>query len=182
MGTVCLVVGGRRSGKSEYARALAEKAPGPRAFVATCPALDKEMAERIRKHREQRKRAEWDTIEEPIRLSSAISNASNHNVVLVDCLTLWINNLMYEYSGNHLSISEEIVAEKCDELIRACSSHHGKIILVTNETGLGIVPDNEQARLFLDLVGRCNQIVSEAADEVILVICGQPLIIKKGEI
>lgn len=182
MGTVCLVVGGRRSGKSEYARALAEKATGPRAFVATCPVLDKEMAERIRKHQEQRKRSQWDTIEEPIKLSSVVSNVSNYNVVLVDCLTLWINNLMYEYSKHHLSISEEIVAEKSNELIRACSNHHGKIILVTNETGLGIVPDNEQARLFLDLVGRCNQIVAEEADQVILVICGQPLIIKKGGI
>lgn len=181
MGTVYLVVGGRRSGKSDYARALAEKAHGPRAFVATCPVLDKEMAERIRKHQEQRKKAEWDTIEEPLKLPLAISNASNHNVILVDCLTLWINNLMYEYSGNHLPISEEIVAEECDELIRACSSHHGKIILVTNETGMGIVPDNEQARLFLDLVGRCNQIISEAADQVVLVVCGQPLIIKKGK-
>ncbi len=181
MGTICLVVGGRRSGKSEYAQTFAENIAGPRAFVATCPVLDGEMAERIRKHQEARKQSDWTTIEEPTALPSAIQGASHFNLILVDCLTLWVNNLMYESSRMGKTISEEIVSEKCNELVLACSSHPGKIILVTNETGMGIVPDNEQSRLFLDLVGRCNQIISKAAGRVVLVVCGQSLIIKDLE-
>jgi adenosylcobinamide kinase / adenosylcobinamide-phosphate guanylyltransferase len=98
--------------------------------------------------------------------------------LLIDCLTLWINNLMYKSQGNQDSISEEIISGEAAKMIQACLSHPGEIILVTNETGLGIVPDNEQSRLFLDLMGRCNQIVSKEADEVVLMVCGQPLILK----
>ncbi|MGC8602587.1 MAG: bifunctional adenosylcobinamide kinase/adenosylcobinamide-phosphate guanylyltransferase, partial [Desulfomonilaceae bacterium] len=155
MGTICLVVGGRRSGKSEYAQTFADRLPGPRAFIATCPVLDEEMAERIRKHQEARKHSDWTTIEEPLNLTLAILNAQEFNVILIDCLTLWINNLMYEFSRKEKLISEEFVSERCNELILACSAHTGQVILVTNETGMGIVPDNEQSRLFLDLVGRC---------------------------
>lgn len=181
MGTICLVVGGRRSGKSEYAQTFAESVSGPRVFVATCPIMDQEMAERIRKHQEAREQSDWTTIEEPVELPAAILGAFRFNVILVDCLTLWVNNLMYESSKMGIPISEETVSEKCHELVDACSAHPGEIILVTNETGMGIVPDNEQSRLFLDLVGRCNQIVSKAAHRVILTVCGQSLIIKDLE-
>jgi adenosylcobinamide kinase/adenosylcobinamide-phosphate guanylyltransferase len=178
MGNICLVVGGRRCGKSEHAQTLAEKIPGPRAFIATCPVLDQEMADRIRKHQEARKSGGWITIEEPLNLVGAVSGSSGYNVLLIDCLTLWINNLMYENQRKGDSISEEVISREVTKMIQACLRHPGEIILVTNETGLGIVPDNEQTRLFLDLMGRCNQIVSKEADEVVLMVCGQPLILK----
>ncbi len=182
MGTICLVVGGRRSGKSQYAQTLAENIPAPRVFVATCPILDEEMAERIRKHKEARKEFDWTTIEEPLEVPSAILSTPDSNVVLVDCLTLWINNWMYEFSKIGKQFSEEKITEKSNELVLACLTHPGKIILVTNETGMGIVPDNEQSRLFLDLVGRCNQVVSNAADRVVLTVCGQTLTIKHNKL
>lgn len=178
MGNICLVVGGRRSGKSDYAQTLAEKIPGPRAFIATCPVLDQEMVDRIRKHQEARKSSGWTTIEEPLNLVRAVSDSSGYNVLLIDCLTLWINNLMYESQKNQNSISEDIIFSETTNMIQACLSHPGEIILVTNETGLGIVPENEQTRLFLDLMGRCNQVVSKSADVVVLMVCGQPLFLK----
>jgi adenosylcobinamide kinase/adenosylcobinamide-phosphate guanylyltransferase len=180
MGNTCVVVGGRRSGKSEYAQALAEKLPGPRVIIATCPVLDEEMSVRIKKHQDARKASAWDTIEEPLNLASSVLNASGYGVILIDCLTLWINNLMYQNQQIGAAISEEFIQRKCYELIGSCREHSGKTIMVTNEPGMGIVPDNEQARLFLDLVGRCNQIMCGVADHVALVVCGQPLIIKKG--
>lgn len=181
MGRICMVVGGRRSGKSDYALALAEKHHGPRVFIATCPVLDEEMSLRIEKHRDARKKSQWKTVEEPLKLASAIVNQSNHPLILIDCLTLWVNNLMYEAMNGGVSISEKFISEKCRKLVRRCREHEGETIIVTNENGMGIVPDNEQARLFQDLVGRCNQVMCEAADLVTLVVCGQPLIIKKGD-
>lgn len=178
MGNICLVIGGRRSGKSEHAQTLAERIPGPRAFIATCPVLDQEMADRIRRHQEGRKSGGWTTIEEPLNLVEAVSGSSGYNVLLIDCLTLWINNLLYESQRNQDSISEEIISREATKMIQACLSHPGEIIVVTNETGLGIVPDNEKTRLFLDLMGRCNQIVSKEANMVVLMVCGQPLILK----
>jgi adenosylcobinamide kinase / adenosylcobinamide-phosphate guanylyltransferase len=180
MGNICMVVGGRRSGKSEYAQTLAEKLPGARVFLATCPVLDQEMSVRIRKHQDARKTSAWDTVEEPLNLATAIIKASVYDVILIDCLTLWINNFMYEMEKIGVVVSEEFIEQKCHELIRACRAHHGNIIIVTNEAGMGIVPENEQARLFLDLVGRCNQIMCGVADHVALVVCGQQLIVKKG--
>ncbi|MFH0959177.1 MAG: bifunctional adenosylcobinamide kinase/adenosylcobinamide-phosphate guanylyltransferase [Pseudomonadota bacterium] len=180
MGNICIVLGGRRSGKSDYAQALGEKLPGRRVFIATCPVLDDEMSMRIKKHQDARKASNWETVEEPLNLASAILDATVYPVVLIDCLTIWINNLMYEAQKIDVAISEELIQEKCRELITSCRTHSGSTIMVTNETGMGIVPDNEQARLFLDLVGRCNQIMCGDADHIALVVSGQPLIIKRG--
>jgi adenosylcobinamide kinase/adenosylcobinamide-phosphate guanylyltransferase len=181
MAHVILITGGARSGKSEYARQIAEAMAGPRVFVATCTALDAEMAERIKKHQEARSGGAWRTVEEPLDLAGALRRADGYRVLLVDCLTLWINNLMYAAQQLGQSATEEDIEQKCREVLQVCSDLDATVIFVTNEVGMGIVPDNPLSRLYRDRVGRCNQIVAEAADEVILVSCGLPLPLKKGK-
>lgn len=178
MAKIILITGGSRSGKSDYALRLAGAVPGRRAFVATCPPMDEEMRERIRKHQQARSESDWETIEETIDLRKAIEKTCKYDVALVDCLTLWINNLIYETEQKQQKITEEIIIGLCGKLVEACREHPGDVILVTNEVGMGIVPDNPLARLFRDLAGRCNQIMAAAADEVILIVCGLPLKLK----
>jgi len=177
-----LITGGTRSGKSEYARISAEALPGPRAFIATCLAIDDEMRERIRKHQQSRLQSSWQTIEEPFDLAPTMRNHTQFNVYLVDCLTLWLNNLMYRARERGQTLSEEQAAAMAEELVEACSSVTGSAILVTNEVGLGIVPENRDARLFRDLMGSCNQVIARAAEEVVLIVCGLPLKLKDGGI
>lgn len=178
MAKVILVTGGSRSGKSAYAQKLAEEISGPRAFVATCPVVDKEMAERIKRHQEARAEAHWRTIEETTHLADALRGASDCGVILVDCLTLWINNLMYERSKSHWEVSEEDIEVICSEVLEACSELPGAVIFVTSEVGMGIVPGDPLSRRYRDLVGKCNQIIAAAADTVTLVACGIPLTLK----
>ena len=178
MGRCILVTGGSRSGKSMFAQRLAESLAGPRAFLATCPVIDDEMQERIRKHQESRRRGEWQTLEEPLDLTGALARARKHPVVLVDCLTLWVNNLMHEAGQRGKAFSESQMTRRCTDTLRACREHPGTIIFVTNEVGMGIVPENETSRRFRDLAGRANQTIAAACDEVFLVVCGQPLKIK----
>jgi adenosylcobinamide kinase/adenosylcobinamide-phosphate guanylyltransferase len=178
MGRVILVTGGCRSGKSRYAQGLAEGMPGRRLYVATCPVVDDEMRERVRKHREARAAAHWDTLEAPVDLARALDQAAGYSVVLVDCLTLWVNNLMYESSQAGKEATEEQVVRACEEVLSACRRHGGAIVFVTNEVGMGIVPENALARRYRDLAGRCNQAVAAGADTVTLVTCGIPLTLK----
>jgi adenosylcobinamide kinase / adenosylcobinamide-phosphate guanylyltransferase len=173
-----LITGGSRSGKSAYAQSLAEALPGPRAYLATCPVIDTEMAERVKRHREARDAALWETIEEPVDLTGAIGRASAHRVLLVDCLTLWVNNLLYEAEQRGELFTEETTAQRSRELIDACGAFAGTVIFVTNELGMGIVPENEAARRFRDCAGRCNQVIAAAAAEVTLVVSGLPLRLK----
>ncbi|GAB4344749.1 MAG: bifunctional adenosylcobinamide kinase/adenosylcobinamide-phosphate guanylyltransferase [Candidatus Abyssubacteria bacterium] len=180
MARIILITGGSRSGKSTYAQKLAESLPGARAFVATSPATDAEMRERIRRHRRSRSRSGWHTIEEPVDLAGVLNRADAFDVVLVDCLTLWVSNLMYQAEQDRTKISESVISRKCRELIRACAQRSGHVLFVTNEVGMGIVPDNALARQFRDLAGRCNQTMAAAADEVMLMTCGLPLRLKKG--
>ena len=182
MAQLILITGGTRSGKSEYARICAETLPGPRAFVATCLATDDEMRERIRKHRQSRLKSSWETIEEPFELKASLRSHAQFNVYLIDCLTLWLNNRLYMAREQGQTLSEEQVALMAEELAQSCSSVAGSAILVTNEVGSGIVPDIQDARLFRDLMGICNQVVANAADEVVLVTCGLPLKLKDGGI
>jgi adenosylcobinamide kinase / adenosylcobinamide-phosphate guanylyltransferase len=177
---IILVSGGSRSGKSEFARNLAEAVPGRRAFVATCPVIDEEMKDRIEKHKKERSKSQWETIEEPIGVSRVMSESPGFSVFLVDCLTLWINNLMYRAQEEGATFSEENAVEKCLELLDECSRIDSTVIFVTNEVGSGIVPENATARLFRDIVGRCNQTIAQAAAEVYLVVCGLPITLKKG--
>ena len=179
MARLHLITGGSRSGKSGYAQAMAESLPGPRAFVATCPVVDEEMRQRILKHQLARSAAQWRTIEEPLDLVRVIRDTAATPVLLVDCLTLWINNLMYDAEQHSRPpVAEEQVAARCREILAACASRGGDIILVTNEVGLGIVPENPLARRYRDLVGRCNQTLAAGADIVTLVTCGIPLHLK----
>ncbi len=176
MSNLVLVTGGGRSGKSAFAQRLAEGWSGPRAFLATCPVIDSEMCERVRRHQLARSSTDWRTIEEPLDLAAGILSAQEAPVVLVDCLTLWVNNVMY--AAGQQQICEDDIALRCQPVLQAARTHGGQIVFVTNEVGLGLVPENPIGRRFRDLAGRVNQIVAEACDEVFLVVCGQPIQIK----
>jgi adenosylcobinamide kinase/adenosylcobinamide-phosphate guanylyltransferase len=178
MANVILISGGARSGKSSYSEALARSFPGPRAYIATAPVFDDEMAARVERHQRQRHNDGWDTIEEKIDLAGAIGKASDYDTILVDCLTLWINNLLYEAEQKGREISEDDMAAKCAQLKKVCAEFDGNIIFVINEVGMGIVPDNPLARKFRDLSGRCSQSIAKFADSVILISCGIPLTLK----
>jgi len=171
---IILIIGGARSGKSRHATKIAETMPEKRLFVATSLVTDEEMRQRIDRHRQDREKGGWDTVEEPVALADTLASYSDYQLVLIDCLTLWINNLLM----NNDALDEDLVAEYARELVAACRQRSGTVIMVTNEVGLGIVPDNELARRFRDLAGRCNQIIGGGADRVDLVTCGIPLTIK----
>jgi adenosylcobinamide kinase/adenosylcobinamide-phosphate guanylyltransferase len=181
MARIILVTGGSRSGKSDYARARGESIPGPRVFVATCPVVDEETAQRIRRHQQERSPFLWDTVEEPLELERAIGDSGKYNVILVDCLTLWINNLLFHAGQMGQTVSEGAMTSRAGRVLSACSAVSGTMIFVTNEVGWGIVPENPMARLYRDLVGRCNRALAASADEVILVASGIPLVLKNGE-
>ncbi len=171
---VSLVLGGARSGKSIYAEKLVSgimfgAAPRPAAYIATGEAGDVEMATRILAHR-ARRGAHWTTIEEPLRLAQAIDTAAERKEpILVDCLTLWLSNLLH--AGVDLD-------EAADEMISAVDGLATPIVFVSNEVGLGIVPETPLGRSFRDTQGRLNMRVAERADRVIFMAAGLPLIMK----
>jgi len=168
------ITGGARSGKSKLALQLAERAGGKVAFIATARAGDDEMAERILIHQKSRPK-EWTTIEEPIDVPSAIAKVADHDLIIMDCLTLLLSNLMLDNS----SLNEtDGILDKMEDLIKASRNFRGTVIVVSNEVGMGIVPENELARKFRDLAGRANQIMANAADEVYLCVSGIPLKLK----
>lgn len=180
MGKVILVTGGSRSGKSAIALKLADEfTGGEKVFIATCPVLDDEMRARVGRHRRERQGLGWKTLEEETNLAAAISGSSVVGVILVDCLTLWVNNLMYQAEKNAAEINEEIIAERASEILAACQSIDATVIFVTNEVGMGIVPGDAATRLFRDFAGRCNQVIAGGANTVLLAVCGQSVTIKK---
>ncbi|HID69818.1 MAG TPA: bifunctional adenosylcobinamide kinase/adenosylcobinamide-phosphate guanylyltransferase [Desulfobacterales bacterium] len=181
MGTLILVAGGARSGKSDYALARAEAMSGPHCFLATCPVIDGEMEKRIARHKAERAGGIWHTIEEELDPAGIIQSLSADTVCLVDCLTLWINNLLHHAYSMGFSFDEDDMQNEAEALVRQASIFQGTIICVSNEVGMGIVPDNFAARHYRDLVGRCNRIIAAAADEVILVSCGLPLHLKENK-
>ena len=166
---IILVGGGARSGKSSYALKLAESYGPRKSFIATAQVYDDEMAERVRLHREERKGA-YTTVEEPYELATAIRQQEGQtDVVVVDCLTLWLTNLL-------LADREGEAAAAVEEIAKSPLS----CILITNEVGCGIVPDNALARRFRDLAGRLNQDAAALAIEVYYIAFGIPMRIKPG--
>lgn len=168
---ITLVTGGARSGKSRYALELALKYEN-RVFVATAQAMDEEMKKRIASHKEERGK-DFMTIEEPLNLASALKKIPERaGVVLVDCLTVWTGNLMHKY-GKDYDFFKEV-----EQFMSALDSLQCDIIIVTNEVGMGIVPDNSFARKYRDVAGRINQRVAARADKVKLTVCGVPVTVK----
>lgn len=163
------VLGGARSGKSRHAEDLADKHQGKRIYIATAEPGDEEMQRRICNHR-QRRSTEWETIEEPVDLSRALKRACGEGrLVLVDCITLWLSNLM---------LRERNIGEEVDHLCMMLPGLGGTLILVSNEVGLGIVPENALARRFRDEAGFANQRIAAACDEVVVMFAGMALKLK----
>ena len=167
-GSLTLVIGGARSGKSAFAERLVTKKPPPWTYVATAEGFDAEMAERIAMHRSRRGEG-WTTVEARIELAEAMRAMPAGRPVLVDCLTLWLSNQML--AGRD---AEEASAGLAEVLARP----HGPWFVVSNEVGQGIVPDNQLGRQFRDAAGRLNQRVAAAAAHVILMVAGLPLEVK----
>jgi adenosylcobinamide kinase/adenosylcobinamide-phosphate guanylyltransferase len=165
---IILVTGGARSGKSTRAEARARAFPGRPVYVATAEALDAEMRERIAKHRARRGN-EWLECETPLELVTALAETDGQGARLVDCLTLWLSNLMH---GERDWEREAIL------LAETLGRQNSPVVLVTNEVGLGIVPDNALARRFRDAAGILNQMVARVADEVEFVVAGLPMRVK----
>lgn len=176
---IVLVTGGGRSGKSSYAQRLGEALPGPRVYVATAVAFDEELKERVARHQEDRLAGGWSaTVEEPVDLARGVRQAPAGPTLLVDCLTMWMGNLMWEAEQIGLTLSEADVAAFATEVAAAARERGGTVVFVTNEVGLGIIPDNPASRLYRDLLGRCNQIMAAEADTVVLMVSGLPLVLK----
>lgn len=173
MGRITLVLGGARSGKSRLALTLAKRYKKV-AFVATCEALDTEMKRRIRMHKKVRP-AYWKTYEEARELVSLMEKiGDSFDCIVIDCLTLLVSNLVLAGYG------EADIIKKAEKLLAVLKKKKADAIMVSNEVGLGIVPDNELGRRFRDIAGRVNQLAAEAADEAYLTISGIPLKIKGG--
>jgi adenosylcobinamide kinase/adenosylcobinamide-phosphate guanylyltransferase len=165
-----LVLGGARSGKSGYAELLARESGSSRIYVATAQAFDAEMHLRIARHREDRANDGWVTIEEPIDLAGVISeNARPETILLVDCLTLWLTNIM---------LGEHDLDRMQKGLLGALDAAKGPVILVSNEVGFGIVPETRLGREFRDAQGRLNQAIAALLPRVVLVVAGLPLTLK----
>jgi len=165
-----LILGGARSGKSAFALRLASERPAPRVYIATAEALDDEMKGRIERHRKERG-AEWETIEEPVSIAERLRGL-DAGVVLIDCITLWLSNRM----GAGLDDAE--ILSETGRLIDECSLVSVPVVMVSNETGLGVVPENALARRFRDTAGTVNRLLAEAASTVFLVAAGLPLKLK----
>jgi len=169
---IYFITGGARSGKSAFAEKLALELAGRRAYIATAQALDEEMMAKIAKHRQDRGKA-WDTYEEPLAAAELLRKLSGrYEVALLDCLTLWLSNVMAHTDG------DGAVQSRSEDLVKAIREFGGACIVVSNEVGLGIVPDNPLARKFRDLAGMLNQKVAKAADEVYFTASGIPVKIK----
>jgi len=170
---IVFVIGGCRSGKSKHALQTAEKMPGNRKiYIATCVPQDNEMKQRVARHQTTRSRS-WTTVVEPLKLPEAIlQNSRRGDVILIDCLTLWVSNLLMETDDEKQL--EELISQLIDTLKKAT----GPIVLVSNEVGTGIVPENKLARQYRDIIGRVNQAVAKTAGKVIWMVAGIPVTVK----
>lgn len=162
-----LVLGGARSGKSRYAEGLGAGLAGKKIYIATAQPGDEEMAARIAAHRARRGQ-DWSTLEAPVALVEALEGAGE-NFVLIDCVTLWVSNLL---------LGGLEIAPQVERLAKALQAHRATVVVVSNEVGLGIVPDNALARRFRDEAGLANQRLAAACDEVVFLAAGLPLRLK----
>jgi adenosylcobinamide kinase/adenosylcobinamide-phosphate guanylyltransferase len=159
------IAGGARSGKSRYALARAAQLGRRRLFVATAEPFDDEMRERIARHRRERGAA-FDTVEEPMELPEVLAADRGHDVIVVDCLTLWLSNLLVR------KVDLEVAARRVDALLEALRARQAHVVLVSNEVGMGLVPDTPLGRLFRDLAGSAHQRLGAMADEAYLATMG----------
>jgi len=177
-----LIIGGARSGKSQFAQELALKSGGGVLFVATAEAGDEEMEKRIEAHRKARP-STWQTLEVTTHIGRRIAlNIKQVQTVIIDCVTLLINNIFQRHGEAIESafIEEEVMAE-INELVYCIEQSDARFIIVSNEVGLGLVPADKVSRLYRDLLGKVNQVLARHADEVILMVAGVPLAIKTGD-
>lgn len=166
MARVSLILGGARSGKSGRALALS---PAPHVFIATAEPLDAEMAERIRLHQAERG-ADWGLVEAPLDLAGAVhDNAADGATLLIDCLTLWLSNLMHH---------KRDIEKETTSLIGALAEAPGRVVLVSNELGIGLAPINALGRSFRDEQGRLNQRIAAVADHAEFIVAGLPIVLK----
>lgn len=161
-----VVTGGARSGKSTFAVEYGRRHPGPVVFVATAPAIDDDMRVRIDRHRAER--PDWPTVEEPCDIAPVVASASTGSLVIVDCLTLWVSNLMWRGdSDTEIDRAADVLASSARSDVTA--------LFVTNEVGLGVHPETELGRRYRDLLGRVNQRVVAAADRALFMVAGRAL-------
>lgn len=185
-GKITVVTGGARSGKSNFAEELAKTSVAPVAYLATAIAFDEGMKDRIQKHQASRPK-EWTTYEGYKRLYTVIEEiAREHGTILLDCITIMVTNLMFdnectnwdEMSRSEIDKMEEEIKQEIHKLMEYGRKHNMWLIMVTNEIGMGIVPENRISRIFRDIAGRINQIIAKEADEVYLTVSGLPLKLK----
>lgn len=175
MGKIIFILGGVRSGKSSYAIEKALRLDKKVAFIATCSYFDKEMKERIEIHKKNRP-GHWPLFEEPQNIPLLLKRlGSKFKVVIIDCLTLFISNLLSE------GFNEQEIVAQVFKIVRTVKSVKCKLIIISNEVGLGLVPKNPLARRFRDLAGRVNQLVAQEADEVFFMISGLPWKLRGGK-
>lgn len=168
-----LVLGGAKSGKSTFAVDVCNALEKKRIFLATAEGLDREMEERIRRHRSERGDT-WQTVEEPLEVAHAIGEVDGEDrVILLDCLTLWLGNLYMKYGEDQGAVEREI-----ENLLKKLSGVAGAVVLVSNEAGMGIVPQDPLTRRYRDTLGRLNQEVARIARKVVMLMAGIPLILK----
>jgi adenosyl cobinamide kinase/adenosyl cobinamide phosphate guanylyltransferase len=163
-----LLIGGARAGKSDAAVDLARKWTGPVVFVATAEARDDEMAARVARHQESRP-VDWTTVEAPVELTAALSDAPSDSFVIVDCLTLWVSALMER------ACTDDEIERRSRDAASAAADRASPTVAVTNEVGSGIVPDNALARRFRDVLGSVNRIWSDHASRTFLIVAGRAL-------
>ncbi len=172
MSKLTFITGGARSGKSSYAVDSAVKSEGETAFIATCAFFDKEMEERIARHRKERP-DNWHTYEESYGLTGLFKKiGTEYDIFIIDCVTLFISNLMLKNSD------EELIINTVDQLLEMFDNFQCRIFVVSNEVGMGLVPDNPLGRKFRDIAGNVNKMIAAKADGVFFIVSGLPLKIK----